>query len=239
MRSRIRWEYVILAILLCVLFWLRMELATSTPNLHYESYRVVRQVEHIRQTGLPLTDDPLSVTGDERVGSPVFAYLLAGLTAITPAMYKILPNLFMALLLIPVYFLTKRLTGSAAWSFLALLLAATGPFVFAAYLTEPSATPFALFLLVSIIALLHDPDRFLAPLVTLTILLAFIHPVVFLLALALLLTLALLRLEGFGVDRRLGELLLFRSCSRHGSPCSSTSARYSPTASGSSGRTSP
>jgi hypothetical protein len=207
--SRIPWEYLLLGAILVGLFWLRMELATSVPTLEYGSYSVVRGVEHIQQTGLSLTQDPLSVTGHQRVGSPLFAYLLAGLTAITPAMYKVVPNLFMVLLLIPVYAITRRITQSTAWSFVAVVLAATGPFVFAAHLTEPSAAPFALFIFMTILSLLHDPDRWLSWLVSLTILLTFVHPLSFLLALALLTTLALLRLEGFGIDRRIGELLLF------------------------------
>ena len=206
---RIRLEHVALAVLLIGLFWLRIGLSTSVATLDYGAYQTVRQVEHIQATGQPLRVDPLSVTGNERLGSPVVQYLLAALTWATPLMYKILPNLFMVLLLIPVYFLARNLTKSVPASIASVVLAGSGPFVFAAYLNDPSPVPIAAFLLLAILATLHNPARHLYPIVGLTLLLTFVHPLVFILVLVLATIIALLRLEGFTVDRRIGELFLF------------------------------
>jgi len=208
-RRWFRWEHLLLASLIIAVFWLRMTLATTVTHLDYDAYPVLREVEHIQQTGTPLRDDPLSVTGAKRVGSPVFEYLLASIAGISPAIYKILPNLFMALLLLPVYFLARGLSGSTASALIAAILAGSGPFVFAAYLNDPRPVPVATLIFLFLIAMLHAPERYLYPIAALSLLLTFIHPIIFLLVAAIGAILILLRTEGFKVDRRLGELFLF------------------------------
>lgn len=207
--KRPSWEAVLLALIVIAVFWVRMEIATSTSALSYDSYLTVRQVEHIQETGTPLRQDPLSLTGSTRITNPIFNYLMAGLVLITPLMYKIIPNLFMALLLIPVYFLARRITASAAAAFIAVVLAASGPIVFSTYLNTPNEGPLALFLLLAILAMMHDTERHLFPIIVLTILLTFISPLIFILMLGLLSIIMLLRIEGFGVDPRVNEMFFF------------------------------
>ena len=203
------WDVILLIALLACLLWVRMELATSTPALSYDSYLSVRNVEHIHDTGSPLRDDPLSITGQRRISNPIFDYFLAGVVFVSPIMYKVLPNLFMILLLIPVYFITRRITESVLTSFVAVLLAATGPIIFSSYLNTPSEAPLAIFLFLAIIAMLHDPDQHLFTIILFTILLTFLSPVIFILALSLLTIIIILRVEGFGIDPRINELFFF------------------------------
>lgn len=207
--KRPSWEIILVAVIVIAIFWIRMEIATSTPSLSYDSYLTVRQVEHIQETGTPLRTDPLSTTGATRITNPIFNYLLAGATIATPLMYKILPNLFMALLLIPIYFLARRITQSTTATFIAVVLAATGPVVFSSYLNTPSETPLAILLLLSIISLMHDTDKHLFLIIILSILLTFISPLIFILMLSLLAIILLLRVEGFGIDPRVNELFFF------------------------------
>jgi hypothetical protein len=114
MKREFRWDILVLAMLLLLLFAVRMEISASTESLSYDSYLTVRDVEHIREHWTPLRDDSLSVTGAKRIFNPVFDYLLAAAVMISPLMYKALPNLFMVLLLIPLYFRARRLTRSSA-----------------------------------------------------------------------------------------------------------------------------
>jgi len=204
-----RKDYLFLAILIIALFWARMDLATETDSLSYNSYLTVRQVEHIHDTGMPLRDDPLSVTGNVRVTNPFFNYLLAVFTLITPLFYKIIPNLFMTLMLIPVYLITYRITSSRAAAFVSVIIAGTGPIAFSSYIVTPSAVPLAIFIFLCIIALLHDTQAYLTWIVILSVLLAFTHPLIFVVVLALLSIIILLKIEGYGVDNRLGELFFF------------------------------
>jgi len=201
--------YLALAILMIIIFAVRMSVVEQTPYLSYDSYLAVRSVEHIQETGAPLRDDPLSVTGHARIGNPVHEYGLALLTAMTPVAYKVLPNLIMALLLIPVYLITRRLSGSSFVAFIAALLTGTGPVLFARSMNSVSPVPLALLLILIIIALLHDIERHIFPLIFCAIALAFTHPLIFVLSLSLLIMMLLLRVEGYGVDDRLGELFFF------------------------------
>jgi hypothetical protein len=207
--GRVRWDIVLLAALVVTLFWLRLSLADEIPGLTYDAYLTVRGIEHVHDTGLPLRHDPLSVTGSTRTGSPVFSYLMAGLLFFGEGVYKVVPNLLMALLLVPIYFLTLSLTRSRLASLIAAILAGTSPAVLSGYLATPAAAPLAILLLLIFLFLLQDPDKYLAWIVLLALLLTFLSPLIFVLALALLVGIIILRLEGFGVDRKVGELFFF------------------------------
>jgi hypothetical protein len=210
MRNRLgNWDILILIVLLSGLFWIRMEIATSTTSLSYDSYLTVRSVEQVQETGKPLRIDPLSITGHQRITNPIFDYMLAGLVLISPMLYKVLPNLFMILCLIPLYFLALRFSQSKVASLIAVILAGTGPIVFSSYLNTPSEVPIAICLFLSILAMLHDPDRHLFMIILFAILLTFLNPLIFILALSLLGIIILLRVEGFGLDDRIGELFFF------------------------------
>lgn len=207
--KRAYWGYLALVLLILIIFAVRMSIVVQTPYLSYDSYLAVRSVEHIQETGAPLRDDPLSVTGHTRIGNPVYEYGLALLTAISPVMYKVLPNLLMALLLVPVYLITRRLSGSSVVALVAAILAGTGPVLFARSMNAVSPVPLALLLILIIIALLHDIERHIFPIIFCAIALAFTHPLIFVLSLSLLIMIVLLRVEGYGVDDRLGELFFF------------------------------
>ncbi|MDD9953539.1 MAG: hypothetical protein OXR66_04330 [Candidatus Woesearchaeota archaeon] len=207
--GKIRWDLIALMLIIGTLFIVRMSLSASVPTLNYDSYLLVRDVEHILETGRPLHDDALSVTGTKRIGSPIFSYIMALFVSFSPLMYKILPNLLIVLLLVPVFIIAKQLTKSKVAAILAALLAGTAPAVFSMYLNLPDALPFAALLFFTILAMVHDPDRYLTWIIWLTIFLTFLHPIAFILVLTLLVRVILLRLEGFGVDKRVNELFFF------------------------------
>lgn len=207
--KRFDWGIVALVVIMALLFWVRMSLSMSAPYLSYDSYLTVRSVEHIHDTGVPLRDDPLSITGKTRITNPPYDYLLALVTLASPLMYKAFPNLLLVLLLIPVYLITRRITRSSVMGIIAALLAGSGPVLFARYLNTPLSLPLALLLTVIILALLHDPEKYLFLLIFCSIALAFTHPLIFVLALAFLIMILLLRVEGYGVDERVNELFFF------------------------------
>ncbi len=120
----------LLAIFL-VIFILRLVISFTTPNLTYDSYFHLRQVESITETGMPLFDDPLSYGGSTHRFLPTFHYLAAGFNLILPIeiVSKVLPNLLLSLLVIIIYVISKQLTNdhssSLISSFIAGLLPAT------------------------------------------------------------------------------------------------------------------
>ena len=95
-----------------VVFIVRLVLAFLVPNLTYESYFHVRQVEHIRETGLPLFEDDLSYGGRIHRFLPFFHYFMAFFTLFLPLdlVTKILPNLLLAMLPFIVYLIAKEIT---------------------------------------------------------------------------------------------------------------------------------
>jgi hypothetical protein len=202
-------QWWVLALIIGLLFWVRLELATSTPSYSYDSYLTLRSVSHIQETGTPLREDVLSITGAKRITNPVFDYILAMAALVSPIMYKIIPNLCMVLLLIPVYFLAFRMTKSDTMALVAVILAGTSPIAISSYLITPGSGALAALVFLTIIALFYDPASNVSIIVTLAILLTFISPIIFLLALSLLAIIVLLRIEGFGVDRRVGEMFFF------------------------------
>ena len=111
---------------------LRLLLAFLIPNFTYDSYFNLRQVQHIHDTGLPLYNDPLSYGGRELVFLPFFHYLLAGFSFILPLELaaKILPNFFMALLTIIIFYLSKKITNNDSAALVSAFLVGILPVLF-------------------------------------------------------------------------------------------------------------
>jgi len=104
--------YWILAIAMLALA-LRLYFAFQTPAFTGdEAYMTLRQVEHIRATGMPLTYDELSYGGRTHIFAPFFYYFLAFFNLFLPLdlVGKLIPNLF-SILIIPIaYLLSWKLT---------------------------------------------------------------------------------------------------------------------------------
>jgi hypothetical protein len=106
-------KYILLTIFTITLL-VRLFLAFSVPNLTYDSYFHLRQVEHISETGLPLYNDPLSYGGRELVFLPFFHYFMAFFNLLLPIaiVAKIIPNIMMATIAILVFFISKKVTNN-------------------------------------------------------------------------------------------------------------------------------
>ena len=91
-------KYWLLAIFIITLT-VRLVLAFTSPNLTYESYFHLRQVEQITETGLPQYQDNLSYGGREIIFPPAFHYLAAFFNLFLPLGFvaKLLPNILIAI----------------------------------------------------------------------------------------------------------------------------------------------
>ena len=153
-------KYWLLAIFMLTLT-IRLVLAFFMPNLTYDSYFHLRQVEHISSTGLPLYNDPLSYGGRTNVFLPLFHYLAAFFALILPLelVAKILPNLLIALIVPLVYLISKKLTDNQQASILSAVIAGFLPILY----STDSFTPQTLFLpllFLSIYAFLNIKEEF-------------------------------------------------------------------------------
>ncbi len=101
-----------LIIIFLVTLTARLILAFSVPNLTYDSYYHMRQVEHITEHGLPLYQDSLSYGGRELFFLPLFHYVAAFFDLFLPLalVAKILPNIFIASLTIIIYYLSAQIS---------------------------------------------------------------------------------------------------------------------------------
>ncbi len=134
------WLLIIVILTLAI----RLIVSFSIPNLTYDSYFHLRQIEHIEETGLPLFQDDLSAGGKQLVFLPLFHYLMAFFTLILPIgiVAKIIPNLLFSTLPIISYFIAKTLTKDKNPSLFSALITAFLPITF---LTN-AVTPVSLFL---------------------------------------------------------------------------------------------
>ncbi|MEM4259619.1 MAG: hypothetical protein QXG00_00125 [Candidatus Woesearchaeota archaeon] len=132
---KVKNNYIWLFIIFTLTLSARLFFAFQTEYFDRGAYFTVRQVEHIRQTGLPLFNDTLS--SNLRVYSlePFFYYLLAGFTFFMPfnIALKIIPNVCASLLVVFVYFLCMNLTKNSKASLFSALIAGFIPGFFVNY----------------------------------------------------------------------------------------------------------
>ncbi len=133
-----------------VTLFARLVLAFATPTFTYESYFHLRHVEHITNTGLPLFQDPLSYGGRELHFLPFFHYLAAFFDLFLPldVIARILPNLYLALLVPIVFLISYRLTSSSVGSLFSAGIAGFLPILF----TPNAFLPESLFLMLIFLA---------------------------------------------------------------------------------------
>ena len=99
-------------IVLCVgVLLLRVMLSFLATEFNYDSYFSLRQVEHIKSTGLPLYQDPLSYSGKTQLFAPLFYYILAFFSLVIPLeiVAKVIPNIFAVLIMALVYFMSLKI----------------------------------------------------------------------------------------------------------------------------------
>ena len=135
---------IILAILTISIFIIRILIAFSQPGFTYESYFHLRHIESIKETGLPLLNDPLSYGGRELRFLPLFHYLIAALSLILPLHLAaiLLPNLFLALVPLIIYVIVQKITTNQHIPLICASMSAILPFLF----NPNSVTPETLFI---------------------------------------------------------------------------------------------
>ena len=101
---------IILTLIVLATLALRLVFAFTTPNLTYDSYFHLNQVEQITETGTPLFQDPLSYGGREVRFLPFFHYLMAFFNLILPIslLTKLIPNILLATIPILTFFISKK-----------------------------------------------------------------------------------------------------------------------------------
>jgi len=108
-----RTAYYLLGGIFILTLAIRLYYAYQTPYFTDDgAYFVIRQVENIRNTGLPLYRDPLSFGGRTLLFNPIYYYILAFFNLFMPlsAVGKIIPNLFASCLVFITYLIALDLS---------------------------------------------------------------------------------------------------------------------------------
>lgn len=208
-----RWEVVLLVLLFVIPLAARLYFVSSTEYFSPDAYFPIRLTEHIAEHGIPLHDDALSYGGRTLLVPPLFPYLLAFFSFIFPAsfVFKVVPQLFISLLPIVIFFIVQRVTARSDAAFFSAVLSAFIPIIFSKTLF--SVTPLALALPLTFFALLLfiSPPRktTLVLFIISVVALSLLHPSSIFLVTGLLGYLILSRIESIHLEKSELELIFF------------------------------
>ncbi len=185
----------------------------QTPYFHNDSYLNKRYVDNILKEGKPIFYDKLSYNGRDVVYSPVFHYVLAFFGGFVPGdlSFKIMPSIFLSLLVFVVYLLANKITNEENLSIFIALASGFIPVVFAGTLNRISVysliLPISFYLLY--VFMNFEERKSVKGFIFLTFLLALIHPSAFLLLIALIFYTVISSTEGLMISKLKKELILF------------------------------
>ena len=205
---------ILLVVLFAIVLATRLYFAFSIPSFSSDdSYFHLRQIEQIRDTGLPIFEDDLSFSGRTYIFSPVFHYFIALFTLFMPAIFaaKLVTNIFAASLVFFIYLIAKRITNNSFVSLATAFLSGFVPVFFADTVTE--LTPISIvipLMFLLIYALMNIKDKtWLYGYLILLVILTLMHPLILLFVLGLCIYLVLILIEKLKQNREELEISLF------------------------------
>lgn len=165
-----------------------------------KAYFVLRQVEHITETGTLISDDTLGFSGRELITPPVYYYILAFFNLFMPIglVAKIIPNIFASAIVFMVYLITQKFTRNTEASLFASALSGLLPIFILSTFNSASiysfAVPLVLYSFYSFM-MISSNERFIVPYILSIAVLSFSHPSVLFVILGEILYLLLLKVE--------------------------------------------
>jgi hypothetical protein len=210
-----RKDVLILTILFSIIVCIRMFAAYQTAMLDDSSYELLRQVDHIAHTGLPLVADELSFGGRERVINPILYYPLALVWKIVPSIEFLLLffSILQALICIPVYLFVKTFIQSHEFATIVGFIAGLSPMSFLIVentLSLHSLIVPLLFLVLYCLLTFHEPEHKKTKVIFLTFV-AISTPLFFLPLLAIILYMLYMTMENKQVPQEQKEIVFYVS----------------------------
>jgi len=205
----------ILIFIFLLVVGVRVWLVWDIPSFSDDySYFVIRQVEHIHNTGYSLYDDPLSYGGRLFVGNPGFFYIMAFFSLFFPKIivFKIIPQLLIGSVIFIMYLLGIELTKNETAALVTATLSAFIPIVLGSTLNV--LTPMLVVLPVMLLALycflrLEQNRDFIYVYIACVIILCASHASVILLPISLGVYMVLVKTEKLGLTSNEFEIILF------------------------------
>lgn len=196
----IRKRYL-LPIMFFVVLELRLFFAFQTMEFSDDSaYETLRQIENIKETGLPIFNDKLSYYPENTLHSPIFHYVLAFFNLFLPVriVAKIIPNIFASLIVFVVYLIGYKLTRDINASLFSAFLSGFVPIFFIETINSVSVysmvVPLVLYGFYSFF-MISTNDKYIFHFILTIAILSFTHASVFIVLFALVLYVILMRSE--------------------------------------------
>ena len=214
---RLKKHHYTLILLFVIVLSFRLYFAFQTPYFSDDnSYYILRNVEHIRETGLPMYNDELSYSGRSLFFSPFFHYILAFFNLFIPLVLvgKIIPNIFASLIVFAVYLLSMEITKQKKAALFASFAAAFIPIFIRETINSVSVfsllIPLMFFIIYAILKINTD-KRFASYLIIVTALFIFLDTTSVILIMALIIYFFLTKTEDIEQNKAELEIVLF-SC---------------------------
>ena len=208
-----KYSFFLIALFFMVLAF-RLFFAFQTPFFtDGEAYTTLREVEHIKEGGLPLIKDELSYGGIEYLILPIFHYILAFFSLFMPTTIacKIIPNIMASALVFPMYFYVRNMVKNKNIAILTSFIASFTPIYI--FETVNSISKFSIIapLFVTLMYLFQRINftKKALPFIAILIMYILTDFSVIILILSILLYLLLSWTEGLKITRREIELILF------------------------------
>lgn len=204
---------VALFVIFVIVLSARLYFAFSTPNFSSDdAYFNLRQIQHIRSTGLPLFNDDLSYSGSRFVFSPVFHYIIAFFALFMPVTIaaKLIPNTFASMTVFFAYLFANKITKNKGIGIFIAFISGFVP-IFFADLNNISVYSIIFPLVLLLMYLLMDIRKIKAFYWYLAVLifLSFLHPFVLVFCIGLVIYQVLLIMENLERDGAVLEASLF------------------------------
>ncbi|MDI6737289.1 MAG: hypothetical protein QME12_02115 [Nanoarchaeota archaeon] len=205
-------DYAILFAIFILVLFLRLVFASQTPYFSDDSaYYNLRHTEYITENHQPMIFDELSYGGRYVIDSHIFNFLLAGFNSFLPdfAAFKVLPEIFFALMIFIVYAIAKRLTENTTAPLLAALISGFIPIFMANTVNTLSVYSIVLPLIFYQVYCLMNIETHRGRFVILSFLLPIIHPFTAILAISFVLYAILLSIESIKMKKAASEAVIF------------------------------
>lgn len=205
-------DYAILFVIFILVLFFRMMFAAQTPYFSDDSaYYNLRHAEYISENLKPMIFDDLSYGGRYVIDSHIFHYLLAGFNSFLPdfVVFKLLPEIFFAMMVFIVYAIAKRLTENTTAPLLAALISGFIPVFMANTANTLSVYSIVLPLLFYQVYCLMNIETHRGRFVILSFLLPIIHPFTAILAISFVFYAILLSIESIKMKKAKSEAVIF------------------------------
>ncbi len=207
-------EHYILAIIFFLTLATRLYFAFQTNYFSLDAYFNLRQIEHIKENGMPLFNDPLSYAGRTNIFPPLFHYIMAGFSFIMPLdiAAKIIPNIFASMLVIVCYLISYDITKNRNAALFSAFISGWIPVFFSKTLNNVSVysliVPMMFFVLYYLMKI-EENKNYIVHFIVVLVISRLTHQSIILLVFVFIVYMVILKVENIKQSRAELEVMLF------------------------------